>query len=218
MCVARSSLSVVFLLLRCLCCWHSERSSLVLGVGEMLVFTPPVILPSLFFFWSLCRHACECMHPYFSKFFIFCFLNNLSREQEIHRADHSTLYIESQELLKEGKRKKNAKMERGLFLLPPPPLLLLLPSPHLPFFLLSLSISKLFNKLSAENIRLPTHRCNLAFDLGMSPSGWQEEFLPHYRSEISKMLSVELNHWALGDDSQVAKSGIFLLNMITTVG
>lgn len=105
------------------------------------------------------------------------------------------------------------RWREGCFFFPPSPS----PPPALspPPLLLSfcLSISKLFNKLSAENIRLPTHRCNLAFDLGMSPSCRQEEFLPYDRSEISKMPSVELNHWALGDDSQGAKSGIFCLTL-----
>lgn len=64
------------------------------------------------------------------------------------------------------------------------------PPPHL----LSFSVLKLFNKLSAENICLPTNKCNLVPDLSMSPSGWKEGLLPHNRSEISQMLSGKLKY------------------------
>lgn len=82
----------------------------------------------------------------------------------------------------------------------------------------SLSLQKVFNKLSAENICLPKNKCNLVSELGMSPSGWKGEFLSQDRSEISQMLSVKLKYWAWWDDKKVAKSGVFLLDGVTIAG
>lgn len=65
----------------------------------------------------------------------------------------------------------------------------------LPFLFCLPLFKKLSTELSAENICLPKNKCNFVSDLGGSPSGWREEFLPCDRSEISKMLSVgKLKH------------------------
>lgn len=89
--------------------------------------------------------------------------------------------------------------------------------PPLPLF--PLSLKKFSNKLSAENICVPSSGCNLVSDVGGSTSAWKEEFLPHDRSQVSKMLSVvKLKYWALGDDRKVAKSDFFFFFFLPDSG
>lgn len=67
--------------------------------------------------------------------------------------------------------------------------------------MVSFSLNKIGHHVIADNICLPKNKHNLVSELS-HPS---QVFLLHNRREISKMLSVKLNYWALWDDRKVVK-------------
>lgn len=133
------------------------------------------------------------MHAYlfFQVVSFFFLIFEQPAEDKWSRSQHSGHLITR--VTKGGEKKISAKIERRIFLAPPTPL----PLPFFfpPFFLLSLSQSQNYSTSYPQKTSV-SQRIDVIWLLisACAPSGWQEEFLPHNRSEISKMLSVKLNY------------------------
>lgn len=71
-----------------------------------------------------------------------------------------------------------------------------------PLYVVSYSLNKIGHRVIADSICRLKNKHNLVSELSTSLLGF---FLLYSRREISKMLSVKLNYWALWDDRKVVK-------------